>query len=140
MWLEWHPQVEAALGIGGDDFLYVGDHIYTDAALAKINFRWRTALIVRELEEEVAALSQGRLHRRALKELMNKKELVGDLFNNLRLARQRAPLAALDEDERLNSQLAQLLMVMESLDTRIGGCPKPTPAWTSKFRHLAARA
>jgi hypothetical protein len=38
--------VEAALGIEGDDILYVGDHIYTDAALAKINFRWRTALIV----------------------------------------------------------------------------------------------
>ncbi len=39
--------VEAALGMEGDDILYVGDHIYTDAALAKINFRWRTALIVR---------------------------------------------------------------------------------------------
>ena len=38
--------VEAARGIEGDDILYVGDHIYTDAALAKINFRWRTALIV----------------------------------------------------------------------------------------------
>lgn len=38
--------VEAALGIEGDDILYVGDHIYTDAAIAKINFRWRTALIV----------------------------------------------------------------------------------------------
>lgn len=33
--------------------LYVGDHIYTDAALAKINFRWRTALVIRELEREV---------------------------------------------------------------------------------------
>ena len=41
--------VEAALGIEGDDILYVGDHIYTDAALAKINFRWRTALIVSTL-------------------------------------------------------------------------------------------
>jgi hypothetical protein len=39
--------VEAALGMEGDDILYVGDHIYTDAALAKIHFRWRTALIVR---------------------------------------------------------------------------------------------
>ena len=39
--------VEAALKMEGDDILYVGDHIYTDAALAKINFRWRTALIVR---------------------------------------------------------------------------------------------
>jgi hypothetical protein len=36
-----HLQVEAALGVEGDDILYVGDHIYTDAALAKINFRCR---------------------------------------------------------------------------------------------------
>lgn len=35
----WLLQVEAALGVEGDDILYVGDHIYTDAALAKINFR-----------------------------------------------------------------------------------------------------
>lgn len=32
--------VEKALGVEGDDILYVGDHIYTDAALAKINFRY----------------------------------------------------------------------------------------------------
>lgn len=53
--------VEAALGIEGDDILYVGDHIYTDAALAKINFRWRTALIVslpsQGLAESVAGLA-----------------------------------------------------------------------------------
>lgn len=33
------------------------DHIYTDAALAKLRFRWRTALIVRELEEVQRATS-----------------------------------------------------------------------------------
>ncbi len=44
---------------------------------------------MRELEEEIEALAVGKEHRRKLKELMNKKELVGDLFNNLRLARQR---------------------------------------------------
>lgn len=32
-------QVEKALGLDGDEVLYVGDHIYTDAALAKLNFR-----------------------------------------------------------------------------------------------------
>lgn len=31
--------VQDALGISGDKFLYVGDHIYTDAALAKLNFK-----------------------------------------------------------------------------------------------------
>jgi hypothetical protein len=35
--------------------------------------RWRTALILRELEEEVDALARGRPHRAKLKELMAKK-------------------------------------------------------------------
>lgn len=35
-------------------------------------------------------MAAGRGHRTALKDLLNKKERVGDLFNNLRLARQRA--------------------------------------------------
>lgn len=36
--------VEKALGLNGDEILYVGDHIYTDAALAKINFRWELTI------------------------------------------------------------------------------------------------
>lgn len=31
--------VEKALNVEGDDVLYVGNHIYTDAALAKLNFK-----------------------------------------------------------------------------------------------------
>ena len=31
--------VEVALGVSGDEILYVGDHLYTDAALAKLNFK-----------------------------------------------------------------------------------------------------
>ena len=80
-------------------------------------------------------------------ELMNKKELVGDLFNNLRLARQRlvsraappghlpghngspldASVGAFPDEESINSTLAQLLMVMERLDARIGGAPCRLP-------------
>jgi len=117
--------VEKALGVEGDDILYVGDHIYTDAALAKINFRWRTALVIRELEREVDSLALGRPHRDRLKELMNKKELVGDVFNQLRLARQRFvnghnTLASFDDEEGINETLGQLIMVMEALDEKIG--------------------
>lgn len=31
--------VQDAFGLSGDAFLYVGDHLYTDAALAKLNFQ-----------------------------------------------------------------------------------------------------
>ncbi len=36
----------------GDQVLYVGDHIYGDIVTTKRQSNWRTALIVRELEEE----------------------------------------------------------------------------------------
>lgn len=31
--------VQDAFGLSGDAFLYVGDHLFTDAALAKLNFQ-----------------------------------------------------------------------------------------------------
>lgn len=46
--------VENSLNIHGDEILYVGDHIYTDVSQSKVHLRWRTALICRELEEEVS--------------------------------------------------------------------------------------
>lgn len=49
--------VENSLNIHGDEILYVGDHIYTDVSQSKVHLRWRTALICRELEEEVSAIS-----------------------------------------------------------------------------------
>ena len=89
---------------------------------------------VRELEEEIEALASGRQHRRKLKELMNKKELVGDLFNSLRLARQRLVSAdistgggAMRDEPSINATLAQLLMVMERLDAKIGESPLMGP-------------
>jgi hypothetical protein len=49
-------QVERDLGIEGDEILYVGDHMFGDVHASKSTLRWRTALILRELETEVAAL------------------------------------------------------------------------------------
>lgn len=48
--------VENSLNVHGDEILYVGDHIYTDVSQSKVHLRWRTALICRELEEEVRML------------------------------------------------------------------------------------
>ncbi|KAL0381975.1 UNVERIFIED_CONTAM: 5'-nucleotidase domain-containing protein 3 [Sesamum calycinum] len=81
--------IENSLGVHGDEILYVGDHIYTDVSQSKVHLRWRTALICRELEDEYSALVRSRGHRATLIELINQKEVVGDLFNQLRLALQR---------------------------------------------------
>lgn len=47
--------VEKALGSYGGEILYVGDHIFTDVSQSKVNLKWRTALICRELEREVVS-------------------------------------------------------------------------------------
>lgn len=47
--------VEKALGSYGGEMLYVGDHIFTDVSQSKVNLKWRTALICRELEREVVS-------------------------------------------------------------------------------------
>ena len=57
------------------------------AADAASSCRGAARAQVRELEEEVEALQAGRAHRAKLMALMEKKALVGDLFNQLRLAR-----------------------------------------------------
>ncbi|XP_027334085.1 5'-nucleotidase domain-containing protein 4-like isoform X2 [Abrus precatorius] len=115
--------VENSLNIHGDEILYVGDHIYTDVSQSKVHLRWRTALICRELEDE---LSTG-FQRQALVELINQKEVVGDLFNQLRLALQRRSkgrpaqtLAATKmDDENLTESMQKLLIVMRRLDEKI---------------------
>ena len=48
--------VEEHLGLAGAEILYVGDHLYTDVQVSKDVRRWRTALILRELEDELAAV------------------------------------------------------------------------------------
>ncbi|KAF9592900.1 hypothetical protein IFM89_018616 [Coptis chinensis] len=120
--------IESSLKIHGDEILYVGDHIYTDVSQSKVHLRWRTALICRELEEEYIALIRGRGHRAALIELINQKEVVGDLFNQLRLALQRRTkgrpaqsLAATNmDDQELTESMQKLLIVMQRLDQKIG--------------------
>ncbi|KAK1292658.1 hypothetical protein QJS10_CPB17g00869 [Acorus calamus] len=119
--------VEKSLDIHGDEILYVGDHIYTDVSQSKVHLRWRTALICRELEEEFNALICSRSHRGALIELVHQKEVLGDLFNQLRLALQRRikgrpaqTLAATNLDDlELTESMQKLLIVMQRLDDKI---------------------
>lgn len=47
--------LEEALGVQGDEVLYVGDHIYGDILRSKKDSAWRTAMIIQELESEIEA-------------------------------------------------------------------------------------
>ena len=80
--------VEASLGLSGDEILYVGDHIFSDVRAGSL-LRWRTALVLRELEREVDAIEDFRSQQTELHAMMRQKERLEHRFSRLRLARQR---------------------------------------------------
>ncbi len=111
--------VEHYLGLSGDELLYVGDHMWGDVRVSKSVLRWRTALILRELEQELEALERFAPRQRALDGLMAKKERLEAALCQARLRLQRlrhgrgdgAPHAHLEleqESSRLRAELQAL--------------------------------
>ena len=50
--------VEEAFGLQGGEIMYVGDHVESDVHATKSMHRWRTGLVLRELETEFACLQK----------------------------------------------------------------------------------
>lgn len=82
--------VEASLGVRGHDILYVGDHLFTDVNISKNVHRWRTALVVRELEEDIEADEAFQPIQERLTELMADKMALEQRYSAHRIAAQRA--------------------------------------------------
>ncbi len=83
------PLVEETLGLRGEEILYVGDHLFVDVNVSKKVLRWRTALVVRELEQEIEAFQSFAEKQARLSELMEQKERLEAEFSANRLQRQR---------------------------------------------------
>jgi HAD superfamily 5'-nucleotidase-like hydrolase len=110
------------LGLPGEEILYVGDHLYADVHVTKDVLRWRTALIVRELEAELQALAGFADRQRALDGWMRDKTRLEQRSSLLRLELQRveagyAPVAS--NVNTLKSELAALRASLKELDARI---------------------
>lgn len=114
--------VEEYLKSSGAEILYVGDHVYTDVRVSKDVRRWRTGLIVRELEGEVKAVYEHLAQQERLDVLMAEKTAIEREQALLRLSAQRqqrkyAPATPVAEPE---SRLARLRAQVEKLDAEIG--------------------
>lgn len=64
---------EKSLGVDGEDILYVGDHIYGDIVRLKKDSKWRTALVIEELSDEIESLKKANPLQQKLQELMQSK-------------------------------------------------------------------
>lgn len=77
--------VEETLGLAGDQILYVGDHLFGDVHASKATLRWRTALILSELEDEIAAAREFAESERELSDLMAEKSTLESELAQVRL-------------------------------------------------------
>ncbi len=114
--------VESALGLTGDQILYVGDHYFGDVHATKNTLRWRTALIVRELEAEIAAAHAFAAEQQALDRLMAEKEALEAAYCQARLdgLHQRRGRGAGEETKaELRQRLDQLKGELAALDERL---------------------
>ncbi|WP_022834605.1 HAD-IG family 5'-nucleotidase [Salisaeta longa] len=115
--------VEETLDLRGEEILYVGDHLFVDVNISKKVLRWRTALVVRELEEEIAAFQSFADDERTLTAMMQKKEEMEAEYSAMRLQRQRlidsyGPQNG-ESTEALANDMAALKERIVALDERI---------------------
>jgi len=117
-------QVESCLGLDGDEVLYVGDHIFSDVHVTKSIQRWRTALVLREIEDEIGAIEAFESRRRELESLMAEKERLEAESYRLKLDLQRlradyGPTGRIPDEVQLKSQLEGLRARLMELDQSI---------------------
>lgn len=101
--------VEDYLGLSGDQILYVGDHLFADVNVSKSLLRWRTALVVRELEEELRAVGENRDRQRQISEMMDEKKRLEDRYSQLRLERQRNKKGYGNQTDRDPDEIKELM-------------------------------
>jgi len=117
------PDLENHLGLHGDEILYVGDHLFSDVSVSKALLRWRTALILRELESEIEAADDFADDEARLRGLMDRKT---DLERALAVARldqlrdEVGHAAPSDNPTPPRERIAELRESITAIDGEIG--------------------
>lgn len=116
-------RVEHYLGLSGAEILYVGDHIFADVRVSKSELRWRTALILRELEDEIEAIGSFAPTQVELSRMMDEKIRYEHALSlaRLRLQRKKAGRDPLNQSRKeLESDIRKLRDHLLALDEEIG--------------------
>lgn len=112
-------RVEESLGISGDEILYFGDHLFGDVHASKAQLRWRTALILRELESEVDALDAFAGKETRLTELMADKETLEVELAGLHLEQLRRVELGERPSKQSNKAIEEVHVRLAKLDDDI---------------------
>jgi hypothetical protein len=124
--------VEETFGLQGGEIMYVGDHVESDVLATKSMLRWRTGLVLRELEGELACLQEFRDQQAELSKMMTQKAELERQQAQLRLHTQRAThgygpesvVSIAEQDQRM----VEIINKISALDAQIR--PLTRKAWT----------
>jgi HAD superfamily 5'-nucleotidase-like hydrolase len=117
--------VEQYLGVSGYEILYVGDHMFGDVHVTKDVLRWRTALILRELEDEILAQRNFTESEQRLGFLMAQKHNLEAEGCAIRLDLQRRRIRYVRSARGgppmrdLSARLGEIRVLIEQLDEEI---------------------
>ena len=136
--------VEKCLGLRGEEILYVGDHVYADVHVSKSVLRWRTALVTRELENELVALEEFKPKQALLTAMMAEKELLEHAFSCARIELQRKEgnygPAGEHTPRELKQRMQSIRAELVALDVRIGELAREAAELGSRRWGLLMRA
>jgi 5'-nucleotidase len=120
--------VEKSLELDGEEILYIGDHIFADVHVSKNLLRWRTALVIRELERELDVLAAFAPKQAELNRMMADKEATEHHLSQLRLMLQRLERGYGPQPDtpaaELRARVAELRQQLVALDERIAPLAK----------------
>ncbi|MBL7481472.1 HAD-IG family 5'-nucleotidase [Legionella bononiensis] len=121
------------LSVSGDEILYIGDHIYGDILRLKKDCNWRTALVVEELGEEIAAQLKALPIERKIVESMNVKKNLEQRYVNI------CTLSIDEASEKYDNQIHDLQLEISAIDLHISKLLQEqsrfyNPKWERVFR------
>jgi HAD superfamily 5'-nucleotidase-like hydrolase len=121
------------LKVRGDEILYIGDHIYGDIVRLKKDCNWRTALVVEELGEEIAAQLKALPTEKKLTQAMSIKKSLEQKYVNLCTQSIDENTAAYDNEiNNLQTELTTLDVQISKLLQEQSGFYNPR--WERVFR------
>ena len=114
--------------LNGDEILYIGDHMFGDVHVTKNVLRWRTALILRELESEIQ--TQRSLPRAEVDALEREIHFIASAVSRLRLLLDRQQVTPGPEPaSALQARLDALRLEQRRLQQELHSLPADPRPW-----------
>ena len=103
--------LQKALGLTGEDILYLGDHIYGDIVTLKKACNWRTALVIEELDKEIESIKKSKKTQEILDFMMEEKSKLEDQLDSINMH------SKVSGDDK--KQIHALISKIETLNVRV---------------------